>query len=150
MVHQALGSKCPSIQFVEVGPEALGPLLLRECPEVEAAVRLEAGVFKLRENGEIAVAKDFYFSEPSIFGTFSFSFLEGGAAGALDAPHSIVLTGSTAQHYFGNGPALGKTLLINGEGYRVTAVIRDRPANSDLPINALLSQHYAKPQWTEL
>jgi putative ABC transport system permease protein len=125
--------------------------LLRDCPEIEAAVRLEGGDFRLRDKGEIVNARDFYYSEPSLFSIFSFSFLEGSAAGALDAPYSILLTRSTAKHYFGDAPALGKTLLINGETYRVTAVIRDRPANTDLPINALLSKRYpAKPIWTDL
>jgi putative ABC transport system permease protein len=135
---------------IAMAPAALAPVLLRECPELAATVRIEPGDFNVRDKREVVAAKDFYFSEPAIFSVFSFSFLEGSAVGALRDPHSIVLTQSAAKNYFGSAAALGKTLLINGAYYHVTAVIRDLPANSDLPINALLSKQYPpNPSWTD-
>jgi putative ABC transport system permease protein len=124
-------------------PSLLGPTLRRDCPDVEATVRIETTAINLRQNGETIVAKDFCYSEQAIFSVFTFTFLEGTAASALSAPHSIVVSRSTADTYFGNGPAFGKTLVCNGEPYRVTAVIADRPVNSDLPINALLYKDWS-------
>jgi putative ABC transport system permease protein len=119
-------------------PGPLAAAMLRDCPDVAAAVRIDPAKFNLRLGGETVAAKDFYYSDQAVFAVFSFTFLEGSEAAALSQPHSIVLTRSAATMYFGKGPALGKTLVCNGETCRVTAVIADRPANSDLPINALV------------
>ena len=130
-------------------PGLLGAALLRDCPDVATAVRIEPATFNLRSNGETVAAENFFYSEASIFTVFSFTFLEGSAATALTEPHSIVLTRSSAIAYFGKGPVVGKTLFGDGETYRVTAVIADRPANSDLSISALLYKDWASlASWT--
>jgi putative ABC transport system permease protein len=108
-------------------PAALAPVLLRDCPEIEAAARLESANLTIRQGGEMVAASDFYFSDQAIFSVFSFSFLDGSAKAALATPNSIVLTRSAATFYLGPGPAIGRTLLLNGTPYRVTAVMKNRP-----------------------
>ena len=130
-------------------PPALAPALLRDCPEVEAAVRLESANLTIRQGGEMVGASDFYYSDASVFSVFSFTFLEGSAKAALSTPNSIVLARSAATHYLGPGPAIGRTLLLNGTPYRVTAVIKDRPANSDITIEALLAKDFSTANWTD-
>ena len=127
----------------------LAAALLRDYPEVEAAVRIEEAKIVIRQGSEVHAAKDFYYSEQSIFSIFSFSFLQGSAATAFSQPYSIVLTRSAAKKYFGDRPALGQTLVCNGGNYRVTAVIADRPPNSDLTIDALLAKDFSSyTSWT--
>jgi putative ABC transport system permease protein len=123
-------------------PSILGPTLLRDCPEVEAAVRIEQATFNIRQNGEMISATNFVYTEPAIFSVFSFSFLQGSPLTALKNPNSIVLTQSAAKHYLGAGTALGRTLTANGIPYQVTAIISDRPGNSDLTIDALVSKDF--------
>jgi len=124
-------------------PGPLAPTLQRDYPEIEATVRINPAKVVIRQGSELVSAKDFCYSEQSIFSVFYFSFIEGSAAGALSAPHSIVLTRSAVKKYFGDKPALGETLRCNGENYRVTAIIADLPSNSDLPISALLTKDYS-------
>jgi putative ABC transport system permease protein len=124
-------------------PSILGPTLLRDCPELEAFVRFDGANFNIRDNGEMVSAPNFYFTDASIFYVFDFSFLEGSPKTALRNPNSIVLTKSAAKHYLGPGPALGRTLVANGIPYQVTAVVRDRPGNSDLNIEALVSKDFS-------
>ncbi len=50
---------------------------------------------------------------------------------ALDKPNTIVITDRIAKKYFGNVSAVGKTMICDNENRMVTAVIGDRPANSD-------------------
>lgn len=140
----------PESDFHVAGtPFPLASALLRDCPDVEAAARIGPASFNLRLNGETVAAKDFCYSEPAVFNVFTFTFLEGSAAAALSKPHSIVLTRSAAAANFGKGPALGKTVIANGEIYRVTAVIADRPANSDIHINALVYKDWSsETSWT--
>lgn len=140
----------PESDLVVAGsPAALAAVLVQECPEIETAVRIEPAAITIRQGTEMVAAKNFRYSEPAIFTVFSFSFLEGSAATALNLPHSMVLTRSAARHYLGPGPAIGRTIVANRENYRVTAVIEDRPANTDLPIDALLSKDFSKAGWAD-
>ncbi len=127
-----------------ISPTPLADALLRDCPELESAVRLEPVSVIIRKGPELIKEQDCHFSEQNIFNVFTFTFLEGSAAGALTAPHSIVLTKSLADKYFGGAPALGKTLVCDGQPLRVTAVIADRPPNSDMTIRALLPKDFTK------
>jgi putative ABC transport system permease protein len=127
-------------------PSILGPTLLRDCPELEAFVRFDGAAFNIRDNGEMVSAPNFYYTDPGVFSVFDFSFLEGSPKTALKNPNSIVLTKSAAKHYLGPGPALGRTLVANGIPYQVTAVVRDRPGNSDLNIEALISKDFSSTE----
>jgi len=128
-------------------PQPLGGALQRDYPEVEAVARLDDSSFAIRRGADVLAADNFYFSEPSIFRIFLFRFLEGSAAHALAQPNSIVLNQSMEKKYFGDKPALGETLICNGSPWKVTAVVADRPANSDLPINALLFKDFKTADW---
>ncbi|MEO5977001.1 MAG: ABC transporter permease [Chryseolinea sp.] len=124
--------------------------ILKEYPDVESTLRLEASpkIIKLGDN--VFSEKDFYKAEPSVFEVFTFDFLEGTAEGALDKPNSIVITSSIANKYFATASALGKTLECNGQDFTVTAVVRDRPFNSDIHIDGMLSFDFSKiATWSE-
>jgi putative ABC transport system permease protein len=126
----------------------LAPVLLRDCPDIESTVRIEPRAFNIHRNDETIAVKDFCYSEQSIFSIFSFAFLEGSPPTALKNPHSIVLSRNAANTWFGKGPALGKTLVCNGETCQVTGVVADRPGNSDLPISALVYKDWSsKTSW---
>jgi len=127
-----------------VSPIPMAGMLLRNDPALESAVRVEPTQITVKKGVELFKEDDFCYSEQSLFSVFSFSFLEGLAAGALTGPDAIVLTRAAARKYFGDAPALGKTLTCNGREWRVTAVVADQPLNSDLPMHALLSKDFSK------
>ncbi len=124
-------------------PTPLATFLTREYPEVAAAARLEPATPAVKLHQEVFREKAFFKTDQSIFSIFSFEFLEGSAAGALTRPQSIVITASTAKKYFGKVPALGKTIVCNEQNLSVTGVIKDRPENSDIRIDALLSADFS-------
>ena len=133
---------------VALAPYPAGTNLLRSFPEVQAVARVDNDDnVVIRSGTEILSSKNFYFSEPAIFSVFGFVFIEGTAAGALSAPNSMVLSRSLEKKYFGNQPALGKTLECNRKLYRVTAVFADQPANTDLRIEGLLSKDFSNDNW---
>ncbi|HLZ89066.1 MAG TPA: FtsX-like permease family protein [Puia sp.] len=125
-------------------PTPLAGALQRDIPGIVATTRIEPTELVIREGTEYSRSADFCFSEPSVFSVLSFSFLEGTPANALSEPNSIVLTRSMEKRYFGHDRALGRTLICNDHPWLVTGVIADRPPNSDLPINALLSKDYTR------
>jgi putative ABC transport system permease protein len=131
-------------------PALLGPALQKEYPEVAAAVRLDCGTNTIRVNNEYFREGNFYWTDPTVFTVFNFDVVEGTLKGALDKPNSIVLTSTIAKKYFGDGPALGKIMVSNNENWTVTAVVKDRPANSDLKIEALLYHDFTKvTEWMD-
>jgi putative ABC transport system permease protein len=127
--------------------QALAGALQRDLPEVEATARILDSIVVIRQGSEVFMAEGFCYSEQSVFSLFAFHFLEGTAREALTNPRSIVLTRSMEKKYFGGQPAAGQTMICNGENYRVTAVIADRPGNSDLTINALLYKDFNTASW---
>lgn len=121
----------------------LADALKREFPEVADVARLDQkpAIVKLREG--FTQENEFFSTDQQFFSVFDVEFVEGRAAGALQQPNSLVLTASLAKKYFGNSPALGKTMTCDGKTVLVTGVIKDRPANSDLLIKGLLSTDFS-------
>ncbi len=82
----------------------------------------------------------FYMADSNVFQMFTFPLLEGDPASALDRPNTIVLSESTAKRYFGNTPALGKTLRMEEQIlFEVTGIMKDLPAQSHFKIDMLAS-----------
>ncbi|WP_116872989.1 ABC transporter permease [Terrimonas sp.] len=136
--------KAPESDFmIASSPTALADALKQNFPEVVTAVRLDNAAQAVKCNNEVFKEEEFYRTDADIFSVFSFDFIEGNSAAALQKPQSIVLTQSVAKKYFGNTSPLGKTLVCNGTPLLVTGVVKDRPANSDIHINALLSADFS-------
>jgi putative ABC transport system permease protein len=58
----------------------------------------------------------------------NFSFLEGGPFGTPDIAEArfvAVINATTRQRFFGNGPAVGKTIEADGQRFRVIGVVED-------------------------
>ncbi|MFT3949420.1 MAG: ABC transporter permease [Agriterribacter sp.] len=136
--------KAPESDFMlATGPNALADALKHDFPEVASAVRLDHVDQAVKFNNEVFKEEDFYRTDADIFSVFSFDFIEGNSAAALQKPQSIVLTQSVAKKYFGNTSPLGKTLVCNGAPLLVTGVVKDRPSNTDIHIDALLSADFS-------
>ena len=131
-------------------PVLLADALQRDYPEVASAVRFENSPQTVAYNNDFFAEKNFYKTDQSVFSIFSFDFVEGSAAGALEKPGCIVITSTIAKKYFGTGSAAGKTMTCNGANRLVTAVIKDRPSNSDMQVDALLSNDFSTVvQWMD-
>lgn len=142
----------PGTADMEFGtsPYPLGDALKRDFPEVSSSVRLEQNPIVIKHNSELIQETDFYLTDQNIFSIFDYTFIEGTVAGALQQPHSVVLAASTARKYFGEGPALGKTIVCDNEPVKVTGVIANPPGNSDINFTALLSTDFTKKaSWME-
>ncbi len=113
----------------------LAPLLGSVFPEMEHVCRyfpLSISV-KNPENNMLNQEGSFFFADSIFFDLFSFNFLQGIPARALDQPNAVVLTKATAQRYFKNENPIGKSLVLEGNtSVEVTGVIEAIPANSSL------------------
>lgn len=110
-------------------PHAVDPLkdiFLETFAEVEDITRYFDAGLTLRHEGEL-FAQPTMFADANFFDFFKLRFLEGSADTAFDKLSNVVISQRTAEKYFGDGPALGKSLTVRlGGEYRefyVSAVI---------------------------
>lgn len=86
-----------------------------------------------------------FFFEPQLFNVFHYNWLAGGPD-ALKDPNNVVLDEKTATKYFGNWQqAIGKTIVLdNAIPLKVNGILKNVPANTDLPLSVLISYETLK------
>jgi predicted permease len=86
-----------------------------------------------------------FFFDPQLFSVFHYNWLAGGPS-ALKDPNTVVLDEKTATKYFGNWEqAMGKTVMLdNAITLKVSGVLKNVPANSDLSLSVLISYETLK------
>jgi predicted permease len=85
--------------------------------------------------------KNIYYAEPEFFKMFNFEWLAGNPKASLSEPNQAVLTQETAEKYFGEWKsAIGKTFRHdNNLVYKVSGILKNLPANTDFPMNVVMS-----------
>ncbi|TMI87518.1 MAG: FtsX-like permease family protein [Bacteroidetes bacterium] len=128
-------------------PAPMAAAMKQEFPEIGETARIMAlfaedkTLLQYKDGDE---QKSFYetkgfMADPSFFKLFTYHFVEGDPASALNNPNSIVLNEEIARKFFGHQPALNKVIHVNsntnGEyDFKVTGVYR--PMNKPSQIEA--------------
>ncbi|MEL7148680.1 MAG: ABC transporter permease, partial [Bacteroidota bacterium] len=115
-----------------------------EFPEIEKLVRFQS--FRSRDVsvGQVNYREQFsYAVDQEVFDLFDLPIVLGSKAASLQ-PYTVVLTETAADKYFGDQDPTGKSIMISNDmgakdRYMVTAVIKDPPDNTHLPIHMLTS-----------
>ena len=134
------GSRIPDA----TSPAALASAMQREIPEVETVTRLMpnwTGSWRVEYGDKKIVEQKYWRADSNFFDVFTYSFIKGDPKTALRDVSSVVITESVAKRYFGSEDPIGKTLKITccGGSLKVTAVIKDVPANSHFHFDLLAS-----------
>lgn len=132
-------------------PETIGRIpatvrdsMLKDYSEIETATRV------IYREPVVKVGDDVYFEnvtavDPEFFDIFDMPVEEGDAPEALTNMSSVILTRRMATKYFGDSPALGKTIDITMRldsvvtTYQVAAVISDPPLNSHFDTDIIIA-----------
>ncbi|MGN6530352.1 MAG: ABC transporter permease, partial [Ginsengibacter sp.] len=123
-------------------PEIMAPVLKNDVPEIDKVSRISWGEDYLFTVGDKSLKAHGNIVDPDFLSMFSFPIVEGNV-NALNDPHSVVLTQKLARDIFGNEDPIGKTITIQrGTDYKVTAVLRDLPSNTEFKFDYLLSYVY--------
>jgi putative ABC transport system permease protein len=135
-------------------PPALATALRTGLREIEGVTRLfpsSEKAFFVRAGRKELLESSLWHADSTFFSVFPFPFIEGNPRTALTDPHSIVLTQSVAEKYFGSpAAAMGKTMRVDDwEPATVTAVINDLPSNTHLAFTMLvpLSRFNPSDNW---
>jgi putative ABC transport system permease protein len=118
----------------------LGPTLVADLPEVIDAVRINdwsETVIKYKNRSYIE--DGFKQADSTFFNIFSIPLIQGDPNTALAAPHTLVMTKSTAEKIFGNEDPIGKLVEVGTDTtfYSVTGIMEDVPDNAHFDFNIL-------------
>ncbi len=118
----------------------VGPTMLKELPEVEDYTRintLNSPTIKYADRKYIENL--FIESDSSFFNIFSIPLIRGNKKTVLTAPHTLVLSRTTATKLFGNNNPMDKMLKVGNDEvyYRITGVMEDIPETSHLRANMI-------------
>jgi len=133
-------------------PAPMVPAMQMEFPEIETTTRLvdafedDKTLLQYQTGGEV---KSFYetkgfFADSTFFRLFTYSFIDGNPASALNEPNSVVLSNEIAKKIFGTEPALNKTLHINSNtngafDFKVTGVFTPSKTPSHIDARFVMS-----------
>jgi putative ABC transport system permease protein len=119
---------------------AVGAGIKNTFPEVLASSRIFGQKEMFVKNGDkLFKESHFTFCDSNFLQMFSIPLVEGDNKKALVSPGSIVITRDLEHKYFNDKPALGKSLLIGREPYKITGIIEKIPNNSHFHFDAFIS-----------
>ncbi|UCE40745.1 MAG: ABC transporter permease [Candidatus Aminicenantes bacterium] len=125
-------------------PTPVGPELIQSIPQVRYQTRYVNGSGVVRYKGEI-FRETLTMVDSPFFEMFTFPLIAGDPRTALSDEHSIVLSQSHAEKYFGQENPLSKTVTITyghtKRDYMVTGVAEDVPPNSSINFDILIHFH---------
>lgn len=144
-------------------PNFIGEQIRTDYPDVETIIRLQANpgktTFKVESKpvGQsiteaprlVSLDQVYDVYDPAYLQVFTYPMLEGDGQTALIRPGSAVITENVARKFFGSNWQVGKGVLgeviqSGGNTYQITGVLRDIPANTDMPFQVLLAQDAGK------
>lgn len=101
--------------------------------------------------GDKRLVKRGYFVEEEFLSMFQFEIVKGDPEKALNDPYAIALTEATAQALFGTEDPINQVIkLDNNKELRVTALLKNVPANSSFNFDMLLSHKlFAQEDWVK-
>ncbi|PUZ23461.1 ABC transporter permease [Chitinophaga parva] len=143
----------------------VAPLLKKDYGEVLQYTRVIpfAGIDQhlLTYNGKTIYEKAAFYVDSTFFRVFTYHFIAGNPATALDEPHSVVLLKSTADKLFGAEDPIGKTFYMenaydNKIPYTVKGIVDESLGKSHLHANIFITMNsgsvggymYTTDTWT--
>ncbi|QNK63937.1 ABC transporter permease [Pedobacter sp. PAMC26386] len=112
--------------------------------EKAANIVKDYGIIQVKDkdgNNRIKTREAAYFAEPDFFEIFDLSWLAGKPSTALSEPNTVALSETMAKRFFGNTEnAIGKSIRFGSKmNLKITAVFKDLPENSSLPLKIIIS-----------
>jgi len=108
-------------------------------PEVIQATHLYESSAIIKYGEKVFRERDVCRASPSIFNIFTINIIDGDKIQPIRDVHSIAISQSSAQKYFGDEAPIGKILILNNvDEMQVTAVYEDIPLLSDYNFNFIV------------
>jgi putative ABC transport system permease protein len=124
-----------AIISMDATPGPLAPAIKTEIPGIVNAARTTnnnqlAELFGL---GDKVLNEQGNYADSGLFTILGLDFVHGEASRAFDQVHSLVISETMSEQFFGKADPVGRTLKVNNkDDYRISGVFRDLPANSTI------------------
>ncbi len=126
--------KRETVWYAPSVPPSLGELMRNDYDYEESLARVvtnEEVQVDYGDNQKVIESSGVSFVEPAFFEIFNYPLVGGNILNEFKEPGKAAVTESIARKYFGDKPALGKTLKIdNSVSVTITAVLKDLPSNT--------------------
>lgn len=135
------GQKGSRMKFAGTMP-ALAPALAAEFPEVESAVRVQVDrnvELRAEPSAPAFSADTALFADPDFFEMFTYPQKPGFQQHPLKEPFAAILSASLAGAVFRGEDAVGRTVLVDDQPFKVTGIMDDAPANTHLRPDLVIS-----------
>lgn len=134
-------------------PDPMKDILLDSVPEVEAVTRYMEGGMSIMRDGAVMLQEGLL-ADPNFFEFFGFEFLVGDPATAFNSMNSVVISERTALSFYGDEPALGRTVTIRIGGefrdFTISAVIKDPVVDTHIDHDFILPfnrEYFVGARW---
>ncbi|MEZ5199326.1 MAG: ABC transporter permease [Bacteroidales bacterium] len=118
----------------------LGPYVKANFPEARNVVRVVDQGATISYQDKAFNEYGFVFADSSFFDVFTYELIKGNPLKFFTDGHSIVITESIAEKYFGTGDPIGKILTHNqSTPFVVSAVVADPPDNTHVDAKLIVS-----------
>lgn len=131
---------------VTVTPQPSGPEWKEKIPGIVEQTRINRlPRILFRKDEQAFFESSVVAADSGFFKMFTLPFIRGESGTALNNPHSIVLSRTLAEKYFGDTDPLGKTLILeNKYEFMITGVMEDIPRNSIFNYVAVLPYSFLR------
>ncbi|MDQ6843039.1 MAG: FtsX-like permease family protein, partial [Bacteroidota bacterium] len=119
-------------------PGLLAQSIKEEIPGIKNTARSTWGDQLLFSIGDKAIYEQGNYVDSGFLSMFQLQFIKGNAASAFSELHSLVISETMANKFFGSDDVIGKTLKVNNDrDYIISGVIKDIPKNVSFSFNWL-------------
>ncbi|HSU27802.1 MAG TPA: ABC transporter permease [Chitinophagaceae bacterium] len=134
-----------------VASDPMGATLKKDYPQVEEFTRLYAnGNKQIKKGNEFINEFNVIHADSTFFSVFQQPLVAGDPKHVLDEPNTVVISASAARKYFNSTEVIGQTIETTDNGktvYKITAVVKDFPANSHIGFDFIFSMKNVNYQW---
>ena len=133
-----------NLQKVALSMSGMGPAMIEDFPEVKNFSRFWGhGKQLFIKDGNKILIDQVAAADSTFFSLFDFHLLMGDPQIALNETHDVILTEETALKFFeSTETAMGNTITIVDEEFKVTGILKNVPENSHLQFDALISMTF--------
>jgi ABC-type antimicrobial peptide transport system permease subunit len=124
---------------VAVTPNALGPSLLEEYPEITHFTRVSMNNYQFKRGDIQIFERGGAMVDEAFFDMFTFPIVKGSVSDFKNDLNALVINQDLAAKYFPDEDPVGQTLRLSGEDYIVRAVVQNVPDNSHLYFTYLVN-----------
>ncbi len=118
----------------------LGPYVKEHVPEAKNVVRVVQRSATISYEDKVFSENDFIYADSGFFDVFTYEVIQGNPESFFKESHSVVISKSIAEKYFGNENSMGKILTHNrSEQYVVSGVVEDPLNNTHMEANIIVS-----------